>query len=199
MQNADLTTLVQACLEGREAGWTEFVRRYGNLIYATILRVDLGADDTEEAFQLSVVAMHERLRELRDPSRLVPWIIGISYRQAINRIRSRRREVSVDSISEAMMEASGLHTNTEQPPDDLRVRLEQQQSVAEALDQLPDRCQRLLRSLFFEEPSPEYEEIARREGIPIGSIGPTRARCLDKLRRTLQRGGSRPDGGVEPS
>lgn len=189
MQNADLEALVRACLDGREAGWAEFVRRYGNLIYATILRVELGPDDAEEAFQLSVVAMHERLGELRDPSRLVPWIIGISYRQAINRIRSRRREVSVEFVSEAMMEASGLHTHTEQLPDDLRVRLEQQQSVSEALERLPERCQRLLDSLFFEEPAPEYEEIARREGIPIGSIGPTRARCLDKLRRALQRGG----------
>ena len=60
--------------------------------------------------------------------------------------------------------------------------------MAEALAQLGDRCQDLLRTLYFENPTPRYAEISRRLGMPVGSIGPTRARCLEKLERRLAPG-----------
>ena len=71
-------------------------------------------------------------------------------------------------------------------PDAVRVRLEQAQQAREALAGLSERCRRLLGYLFFEDPPLDYAEIARREGLPIGSLGPTRARCLEKLRRHFE-------------
>lgn len=186
MQNASPEDLIAACLAHEESAWTEMVRRYANLIYSTILRTDLPGEEVEEAFQASIVAIHQQLPGLRDPDRLVPWIIGISYRQAINRIRARCRE-SVGAVSHAMLEASGLVPELNDLPDRVRLRLEQSHQVQSALARLPERCRNLLHSLFFEEPAPEYAEIAARDGIPIGSIGPTRARCLEKMRQILER------------
>ena len=188
MQNASSESLIAACLAHEEGAWAEMVRRFANLIYSTILRTDLPTEEVEEAFQASIVAIHQQLPGLRDSHRLVPWIIGISYRQAINRIRARRRE-SVSAISHAMLEASGLVPELADLPDGQRLRLERSHQVQVALDRLPDRCRSLLHSLFFEDPPPEYSEIAERDGIPIGSIGPTRARCLDKMRQILERSG----------
>ena len=88
-----------------------------------------------------------------------------------------------------MLEASGLVPELNELPDRVRVRLEQSHRVQLALARMPERCRSLLHSLFFEEPAPEYAEIAARDGIPIGSIGPTRARCLEKMRQILERSG----------
>ncbi|MCA9728642.1 MAG: sigma-70 family RNA polymerase sigma factor [Candidatus Eisenbacteria bacterium] len=186
MQNASSESLLAACLTGDERAWDEMIRRFANLIYSTILRTDLPTEEVEEAFQASIVAIHQQLGTLRDPARIVPWIIGISYRQAINRIRARRRE-SVGAVSHAMLEASGLVPEVGDLPDQQRVRLELAHRVQRAMESLPERCRSLLHSLFFEDPSPEYAEIADRYGIPIGSIGPTRARCLDKMRQAIER------------
>lgn len=191
MQNASQGALIAACLAHDETAWTELVRRFANLIYSTILRTDLPPEEVEEAFQASIVAIHQQLPGLRDPDRLVPWIIGISYRQAINRIRARCRE-SVGAVTHAMLEASGLVPELTDLPDRDRLRLERSHQVQMALARLPDRCRSLLHSLFFEDPAPEYSEIAERDGIPIGSIGPTRARCLEKMRQALERSGLTP-------
>jgi len=187
--------LVAACLEKNESAWEELLKRYGNLIYSTILKVQLPEDEVEEAFQSSIVAIHQQLPRLRDPDRLVSWIIGISYRQAINRIRSRRREMTVESLPEGWLDQNSLHSVSPELPDQTRVRLTDAQMTRESFADLTERCRRLLGSLFFEDPSPDYTEISQREGIPIGSIGPTRARCLEKLRQfMLERGfGSKDD------
>lgn len=179
VQNPTPESLVARCLAHDDDAWTEFVRRYANLIYATILRVQLPEEDVEEAFQASIVAIHQQLAKLREPERLVSWIVGIAHRQAINRIRARGRDLTVVELDPE------AHVAENELPDEERHRLLQVQQVREALENLPDRCRHLLHSLFFEDPAPDYETISRRAGIPIGSIGPTRARCLDKLRAGL--------------
>ena len=183
MQNPTPAALVARCLEHDEAAWTGLVRRYSNLIYATIVRVQLPEHDVEEAFQSSIVAIHQQLPRLREPDRLVSWIVGIAHRQAINRIRARTRDLSVPGVDLQMYVAE------EELPDTERLRLVEIHEVREAIEGLSDRCRRLLHSLFFEHPVPDYETISKRDGVPIGSIGPTRARCLDKLRSTLVDGG----------
>jgi len=179
--------LVRDCLGNRPGAWEEFLRRYSNLIFSTIRKVGLPPSDQEEAYQAAVLAIYRQLSSLRDTDRLISWIVVISRRQAINRIRSRRNEVSLDhlspselAIAESTLEAAdGL-------PEAETVALERAQQAAETLVRLPERCRRLLRLLFYEDPSIDYTEIARREGIPVGSIGPTRARCIEKARRIFE-------------
>lgn len=174
--------LISLCLTGEDAAWQEFLNRYSRLIYSTILKEDLSQDDQEEAFQASVMAIYCGLPQLRDHSRLISWIIAITWRQAINSIRHRSREARVRKAADAIGHEAG-----DQPlaPEAL-VALERAQQAQEALAALPERCRRLLTGLFYEDPRPGYDEIAHRMGIPIGSLGPTRARCLERMRRYFE-------------
>jgi RNA polymerase sigma factor (sigma-70 family) len=174
--------LIARCLAHDEGAWAEFLHRYQRLIYSTILKVGLPADETEDAFQASIGAIYRQLPRLRHPDKLLSWIVGISWRQAINRIRYRSKEISLAPDDPALENPLDPRA-TEGLADQARVELERAQQAQEAMTALPERCRRLLQYLFYEDPSPDYAEIARREGIPIGSLGPTRARCLEKLRR----------------
>lgn len=174
--------LISACLEHRAGAWDEFLHRYGNLVYSTILKVGLPEADQEEAFQNAIIAIYRQLGRLRDPAKLLSWIIGISHRQAINQIRARRRETLVEEVTDDMVaEDAGGGALPDQP----RLDLERAQQARETMEQLNERCRRLLELLFMSEPALDYIEIAELLGIPIGSIGPTRARCLEKARRVF--------------
>jgi RNA polymerase sigma factor (sigma-70 family) len=185
LQTLSQEELLGRCLEREEEAWREFLRRYSNLIYSTIIKVGLQSPDQEDAFQSTVLTIYRDLERLRDPSRLISWIVGIAYRQGVNRIRSktRSRETSIDVIPETDFSEAIV---VESPGDVERIALEQAQQIQEALGALPDRCRRLLALLFLTDPPPDYVEVARQEGLPIGSIGPTRARCLEKMRRFFE-------------
>lgn len=179
--------LVRDCLANRPGAWEEFLHRYSNLIYSTILKDGLPRTEQEDAYQAAIVAIYRQLGSLRDTARLVPWIVVISHRQAINRIRARRKETSLDDISAAdLAKAEAALANSDGLPDVQVVALERAQQATETLSRLPERCRRLIQLLFYEDPAPDYSEIARQEGIPVGSIGPTRARCLEKARRIFE-------------
>ncbi|MBK8229279.1 MAG: RNA polymerase sigma factor [Candidatus Eisenbacteria bacterium] len=191
MQKLPSDDLISACLEHRAGAWEEFLRRYGNLIYSSILKVGLFPSDQEEAFQNTIIACYRELPKLRDRGKLLSWIIGISRRQAINRIRARKREVLVEEVTDDMVvNDQGLgEPGVNDPAHGGRLLLEQGQQAKEALELLPERCRRLLQLLFVEDPPLDYTEVARRESIPIGSIGPTRQRCLEKARKIFRERG----------
>ena len=192
LRSLPVAELLERCVEQRPDAWEEFLRRYANLIYSTILKVGLPDEDRDDAFQSSILAIYSDLGHLRQRESLVSWIVGISYRQAVNRIRARTRarETALDEGQDGSVR--GAQSDLPDPrelPDRARIDLERAQQIAEAFDRLPDRCRRLLRLLFYEDPAPDYGEISRREGLPLGSIGPTRARCLDKMRRIYEERG----------
>jgi RNA polymerase sigma factor (sigma-70 family) len=186
-----VTELIDACIAQRPESWEEFLRRYANLIYSTILKVGLPDEDQEDAFQSSILVIYADLGRLRNRESLASWIVGITYRQAINRIRSRTRarETALEEGDEGSGRVMVDPPDSGDLPDHSRVELERAQQIAEALERLPGRCRRLLQILFYEDPSPDYGEISRREGLPVGSIGPTRARCLEKMRRIYEERG----------
>jgi RNA polymerase sigma factor (sigma-70 family) len=162
------------------------------LIYSTLhLRVGLAEADREDAFQNAVIAIYTHLDGLRDHERLVPWIVRIAYRQGVNRIRSRmrRRETSIEEVPDATLYEAGAEQGRELPGEGMESNLVRAQRAQEALGLLPERCRNLLRLLFYEDPPLDYGELSRRGGIPIGSIGPTRARCLERMRRIYDRRG----------
>ena len=178
----DPTGLVPRCLRGETGAWEEFLERYGRLVYSTILKVGLPAEEQEAAFQETIMAVFRRLDQLRDPDHLVSWIVGIAWRQSVNRIRVRSREQRVEEVDDQVLSRSLDPPEDHAPPDEILLGLERAQQARAALDSLPERCRRLLGYFFYMDPPPDYCEIARREEIPIGSLGPTRVRCLEKLR-----------------
>lgn len=175
--------LIARCLSHEDSAWAEFLHRYQRLIYSTILKVGLPPDEQAEAFQASITAIYSQLPRLRQHEKLISWIVGIAWRQAVNQIRARRRQVPIGFVEDAALAQSLAPPSPVSPPDQTRLELEQAQQAQEAMGALSERCRRLLSYFFYEDPVPDYNEIARREGVPVGSLGPTRARCLEKMRR----------------
>ncbi|MBD3236056.1 MAG: sigma-70 family RNA polymerase sigma factor [Candidatus Eisenbacteria bacterium] len=172
-----------------EGAWRQLFDEYGRLIYSVAVR--LGFDDAarDDLFQDACLTILDSIDTLRDPHRLASWIYTLTYRLGIDRIRRRNPEVSLDEAPRAET-TQGARTVQ---PEILREleRLEAAAQVLDALAHLDPRCRRLLRALYLEEPPLSYEQISAREGMPIGSIGPTRARCLQRAEKWL-RGLSQP-------
>lgn len=181
--------LIERCLGAENAAWQEFLRRYARLIYSTVQKANLSPDDQDEAFQSSIEAIFRGLPRLRDRGRLVPWIIAIAWRQAVNRIRRLGLEPRAGAMGNTEQGDAVQHPANDPLTPEVRLDLERAQQAQEALAALPERCRRLLGYLFYEDPVPDYAEIARREGLPIGSLGPTRARCLERMRRYFEERG----------
>jgi RNA polymerase sigma factor (sigma-70 family) len=139
----------------------------------------------DDAFQATVEAAFRQLHSLQDPEKLVPWLIGIASRQSINQIRRLRRETQVEDVSDELLRNGPAPSVPPGLPDEEVLLMERAQQAREGLEALPERCRRILRSLFFEDPAPEYREIALREGIPLGNIGSLRVRCIERLRRVF--------------
>ncbi|HEX5012135.1 MAG TPA: sigma-70 family RNA polymerase sigma factor [Planctomycetota bacterium] len=182
--SARLLREVQA---GTPGAWEQLVARYERLVLAVPREMGLSEADAEEVFQATWIALFEQVALIRQPSALGSWIITTAQRQVwrVQRRALRRREHA--SLEEAANAPAPLPA-----PEEQAERLERERLVREALDELRPRCRELLNRLFLS-PSPpgepgsraSYADIARDLGMPIGSIGPTRLRCLQELARIL--------------
>jgi RNA polymerase sigma factor (sigma-70 family) len=167
---------------GDEQAWDRFIADYGGTILAVASRFNLSHDDREDLFQNTCLSAVRSIQTLRNPARLSSWVYSIAYRLVVDMLR-RRRGTSLERhgggnppIASAAQGAS---------VEDSLVWAQEIARLHEALGRLEDRCRRLLRALYLCDQPLSYLEIARREGIPVGSIGPTRARCLKKMRILL--------------
>ena len=176
------TSLVARCMDGDEDAWAALVRRHGPAVWTIARRAGLADDDAADVYQTVWRIAVESLPRLRDSERFPAWIAQTarfqaaravrticSTRRALGRIEARDTD---DAVAESEVEA-----------------VERRRTVANAMGRIGDRCAHLLRALYFDDASPDYAEIARRLGMRIGSIGPTRARCLARLRDALGRNG----------
>ncbi len=170
--------LVQSCLDGDERAWEELVDRYGRLVYSIPRRMGLSETDAQDVFQNVFATLLRHLANLRDQTRLSAWLITTTRREAwrLGRTSGRRLEFELDEtiVDEAL------------PPVDDVLRWEREQAVREAMRRLDDRCRELLTFLYLEPATPSYETVAARLAMPVGSIGPTRARCFKKLDAILR-------------
>lgn len=172
--------LLRACLRGEEEAWRLFLDRYGDLIFSVALRTGASPADAEEIYQSAVLAIYQKIGTLQDHEKLVSWIAGVARRQALYYLRKRSREAPQpdEGLDDVRDPAPLMQSELES--------LQRGQFLREAFETLRAVCRDLLASLYMTDPIPSYEEVSRSLGIPIGSIGPTRARCLDALRRTLE-------------
>ncbi|HMB69985.1 MAG TPA: sigma-70 family RNA polymerase sigma factor [bacterium] len=173
--------LVARCAVGDEAAWRILVTRYERLVYTVPYRMGLDPADADEVFQITFTRLAERINDLREPDRVRAWLVTTARRMALN-LAGRRREIPTDV-------APNLTDPAELPPEEL-ARLQDQQLVRVALSRLGDRCRRLLTLLYYSEGTAaerSYKEVAAEMGIPMGSIGPTRMRCLKKLLAEFRR------------
>lgn len=179
--------LVQRCLDGDPRAWDALVRRHERLVYAVGRSWRLEDDDMGDVFQEVFAALVKGLPRLRDGRALVRWLSSTTDRIARTVALRRRRELSLrggddDAIQRLADPAQPIGADLE--------LLERQATVRLAFTGLSERCQRLLHALYYEDPSPAYGALALRLGVPVGSLGPTRARCMDKLRGLLEADGA---------
>jgi RNA polymerase sigma factor (sigma-70 family) len=174
--------LVALCLKGDDQAWEALIMRYRRLIYSVPVRFGFKTADAADVFQAVCVKLLEHLHEVKDESKVSSWLTTTTTRQCLHVRSLKMREGNTDD-------------DFEEPPDpgenleEIRIMTEQQQTVRQAVDQLSERCRALIEMLYFDQQSLSYDEIGQLMGMPVSSIGPTRARCLDKLRTILRRHG----------
>lgn len=179
--------LVKACLEGDSTAWEALIVRYQRLIYSIPLKSRLSHDDAADIFQSVCLKLYEKLASLRDHEKLSSWIITTTTRECW-RLANRLRKEQPKNESESEEADEKLQQLASDSPliDEQRIQMEQQQAVRQAVGALPERCKDLVTLLFYKQDEVSYTEISRQMDMPIASIGPTRARCLEKLRKLLQ-------------
>jgi RNA polymerase sigma factor (sigma-70 family) len=184
MEESDVQ-LVLACRRGDQLAWERLVRRYQRLIYAIPLRAGLDEDHAAEIFQDVFTTLFQKLNELEQPEKLHAWLVTTTRRKTLHAIsKARVQQSHVITDDESYVTTS---IRDEAPlPDEQLLMLEEQHRIRTALSSLDERCKTLLEMLFYVSEPPSYAEIATALGLPEGSIGPTRARCLAKLLRMLK-------------
>ncbi len=182
MDNGDypITSLVDAAAAGDEHAWHEIVDRYAPLLASVIRRFQLTTAETQDVAQTVWLRLIEHLSSLREPRALPMWIITTSRRESLRYLAGRRRTLPYDPL-----DPSWLATSAEDAePDAELLRAERHEALLAGLAELPAR-QRELLLLLVEDPPLSYAQISQRTGVPVGSIGPTRGRALDRLRQTF--------------
>jgi RNA polymerase sigma factor (sigma-70 family) len=175
--------LVERCLAGERGAWDALVRRHERLVYAVARRYRLTDEDLADVFQEVFSALVRGLPRLRNARLLVRWLSSTTERIARSIALRRRREQARAAPFDAL--AVEPVASSEAPVEDELVRLEEQALVRLALSALGGRCRELLTALYYEDPPPSYAALGRRLGTPVGSLGPTRARCFERLRASL--------------
>jgi RNA polymerase sigma factor (sigma-70 family) len=154
-------------------------------------RAGLPEELAADVFQTTFSRLFEHLERIDDPSRIQAWLVTTAKRESLRLLEQSRRVVDLAPAAGAD-EDDGSDPLDRLPSDDplpeqLLSDLQQQDRLRRAVSQLDERSRTLIELLFLQDEPPSYAEIAARLGIPEGSIGPTRARCLDKLRAILKK------------
>jgi RNA polymerase sigma factor (sigma-70 family) len=174
-----VVALVARVCEGDQEAWHELVERYAPLVWSICARYQLDRGDIDDVGQTVWLLLVENLRNLREPAALPGWLATTTRHECLRILRAGRRR-----------DLDGLPPEDQLPADPFAVPIEQDVIAAErnaalraAFAELTDSCHELI-SMLISDPPVGYAHISATLGIPVGSIGPTRARCLDKLRRS---------------
>lgn len=184
--------LVTRCRDGQEAAWQALVGRYQRLLYTVARRAGLGEHDAADVLQACFEALFQHLHALSQPERLQAWLVTTARRETLKQLHHQRRHPALATITQAADDAEDDRGDPAArqadeallPPEQLEA-LQSQHRLRRALATLDKRSRELLTYLYLHDPPLDYDEIALRLDMAAGSIGPTRARSLDKLRRAL--------------
>ncbi len=169
------TELIARCLDGDDAAWSVLIDRYSRLVYSIPARHGVNRQDSEDVFQTVWALVVKHLPMLRDARTLPAWLITTTQRETWRVLRkSAPTALSAEAESEAPI---GTHAELE--------LIERRQRLREAMARIGPECRTLLEMLFRSD-RPSYDVVAQQLGMPRGSIGPRRARCLQKLSNLAQ-------------
>jgi RNA polymerase sigma factor (sigma-70 family) len=176
----DVAWLVRRAAEGDGWAWERLVDQYARLIWAMTRDFRLAESDAADVAQVTWLRLLEHIDRLEHPARLGSWLAATARHECLRAVAARKKIVLVHD------DAALTDTATHQPEADERLLADERaQAVRKAVSRLPWQWQRLLQLLMADPPA-SYAEISDQLGLPVGSIGPTRGRCLEKLRVLLQ-------------
>ena len=177
----EVAGLVRSAAAGDQRGWDALVREFGGMIWAVARAHRLCDADAGDVAQITWLRLLEHLDDLHDPCHVGAWLATTARRECLRVLRGAQRQVLLDHDAPEFESA--------QEPDEELLFAERDQALWRSFERLRPSDQALLR-LLMADPRPAYEEISAALEIPVGSIGPTRARALERLRQQLDRDGA---------
>lgn len=171
--------LQQRCRQGDMGAWQQLMDKYERLVVSIPLNYGLSHDDAFDVAQIAFTALIQSLETLRDDSNLGGWLATVARRHTWRMVKRRQRELPDEFDSESAHALLTDRTNQIE-------RWELIEWLNSGLNLVGERCRELITALYFEAEQPSYAEIAERLNMAEGSIGPIRARCLQRMREMLE-------------
>jgi RNA polymerase sigma factor (sigma-70 family) len=178
--------LVRAAADGDSAAWKSIVERFSGLVWAITRGYRLSSADAADVFQTTWLRLVEHLDRIANPERVGAWLATTARRESLRITRASTRTVATEQTTLVSLGQVDDYSPEQAALDSEQAMLDSQRArqLWRAFGELSARCQQLLRVLMAS-PPPSYAEAAAALDVPVGSIGPSRARCLDRLRRIL--------------
>lgn len=180
LESTDVARLVRRAAEGDLYAWERLVDQYARLIWSITGEFKLVESDAADVAQTTWLRLLEHIDRIEYPARVGSWLAATARHECLRSLAARKRVVL--SQDEIELTAVAVH---EPPVDERLLADEQAETVRDALSRLPSKWQRLLEMLMADPPM-AYADISDELGLPVGSIGPTRGRCLARLRVLLE-------------
>jgi RNA polymerase sigma factor (sigma-70 family) len=177
LDDSPTADLVLRARKGDHDAWDALVERFAPLIWSICCRYSLGRADAEDVGQYVWLRLVDHLEAVHDPAALPGWLVTTTKRECIRALRAARNQHApgyVPDVESIQDEQTGTAEHE-------LLLAERHAALREAFTRLPPPCQRLI-TMLLEDPPVPYAEISARLGIPVGSIGPSRGRCIEKLR-----------------
>ena len=187
---ADDIRLIQDCRKGDRNAWEHLLDKYERLVFSIARNTGLSAEDATDITQLTFTYLLEGLDKMTDEGNLAGWLATVAKRHSrrllVRQLRYQSTQLDPSLVTELIPEhpgSSGIE------------KWEMAEWLNTGLARIDERCRQLLLALYFEPEEPSYTEIDERFGLAVGSVGPIRARCIERLRESLGGSGSQLSGG----
>lgn len=183
------TVLVQRCLRGDERAWQQLVERYARLVHSVPVRYRLPPAAVDDIGQEVFTALAQNLHQLEEPESISGWLMTTTRRLSWRALKQYDREhlPGDDNLTDSVLADAGSQLFASTPSmNDIISGWMWQEVLQQGLSHLGERCNQLLHLLFLDPQEGSYEDISSMLNIPVGSIGPTRNRCLKQLRSILE-------------
>ena len=174
--DTELMELVQRARSGEQDAWDELVSRFAGMVAAIARQFRLSPDDAADVSQTTWLRLLESIDRVREPERIGAWLGTTARRECLRLLRLAGREAPTDAVDR------GEASTTFPAPGQELISAQERETLWTVVQELPDRHRRLML-LLMASPRPSYADVADTLDMPIGSIGPTRMRVIDRLRR----------------
>lgn len=178
--------LILRCRQGSAGAWHQVLNRYERLVYSIPLRYGLSRDDAADVAQITFTILIQNMDNLAEDSRLGAWLATVARRHTWRFMKRNQRETASERLEGADIAESVVLLGKSDA--DSIEHWELSDWLDAGLSQISERCRKLLLALYFQPEQPSYAEVAEQMGMPLGSVGPTRARCLERLKQVLGEG-----------